>query len=146
MEITRRLMEMKQAVVLMSDELIFEGWAVSRQCGSIWQPGLAMITNWRIIFLDLDRGLSAIPISREVEVERSTPTTLIITAWHDRMTLDFDGPSALVAVKSLLRQAPGWANEGLDRSKTGIGGMCSQWRDLVRDTGVTVRPTASRGG
>ena len=144
MEITRRLMDMKQAVKLLADELLFEGYAVSRDYGAVCRPGLALVTNWRIIFLDPDTGLSAIPISREVEVERATPTTLIITAWHDRMVLNFDGPSALESVKSLLKQAPGWASAGLDMSRTGIGQRSHEWRDMVIDGGVTVRSASAR--
>lgn len=146
LELTGHLMALKQAVALLADERLFEGWAVSRHCGTVWTPGLAMITNWRIIFLDPGAGISAIPISREVEVVRSTPTTLIITAWHERMVLDFDGPAALVAVKGLLKQAPGWATAGLDGSRTGIGAASGQWRDLAGDTGVTVRSTPVRPG
>lgn len=141
MEITRRLMEMKQAIPLLTDELLVEGWAVSRDCGSSWRPGLALITNWRIICLDPDTGLSAIPISREVEIECSTPTTLIISAWHERMVLKFDGPSALASVKRLLKQAPGWASAGLNASRNTPGRITHEWRDLAVDGGVTVRAT-----
>lgn len=139
-------MAMKQALALMTDELVFDGWAVSRECGPVWKPGLVMVTNWRVIFLDPDTGQSAIPISGEVVVERVTPTTLMISAWHDRMTLDFDSPSALVAVKSLLKQAPGWANRGSTKSQTNDGNPASQWRGPVMDTGVTVRRAVPSAG
>ena len=133
-------MEMKRTLTLLTDEQVFEGWAVSRTIGQDQQPGLAVITNWRIIFLDPSAGMSAIPISREVRVTRSTPTTLIIKAWHDRMVLEFDGPSALTAVKALLKQSPGWASVGLGRGRVGSADEHGPWRDRMADDGVTVQP------
>ncbi|QSF55153.1 hypothetical protein [Brevundimonas fontaquae] len=139
-EITGRLIEMKRALTLLTDEQVFEGWAVSRKIGEELQPGLAVITNWRIIFLDPTAGMSAIPISREVRVTRLTPTTLIIQAWHDQMILEFEGPSPLATVKALLKQSPGWASIGPGRESAGSAEEHGRWRDRMADGGVTVQP------
>ena len=115
MELTRRLIALQSTIALLNKETVFEGWAVEREWGGRRLPGLAVVTNWRILALDLDGGMSAIPTSRIMDVVSEPPAVLIVSGWHDRMVLHFDGPEPRLAVATLLSQPAGWEFRGLKR-------------------------------
>ena len=118
MDIAKRLMELKDDTVLLDGEVHLEGWAAERSCSGRSVRGLAMVTNWRIVFADVERGMSAIPIDAILSLNVLEPAGLLLTAWHDQMRLTFDGRPALRAVVDLLRQAPAWdaVNRSVARS------------------------------
>lgn len=108
LEITERLMELRDATALLEGEVLIEGFAAER-CGSgAALPGLALVTSWRIIFVDVESAMSAIRIGGILSLDVVPPATLVISAWHDQMRLAFDGPAALTAVVDLLRREPAW--------------------------------------
>lgn len=113
MKLSRRLFDLRSTITLLNDEIVFEGWAAEREWGSRRLPGLVILTNWRIMALDLEGGMSAIPISRISEIASAAPANLAVHCWYERMVLYFDGPDAKKAVVKMLAQRPGWDLLGL---------------------------------
>lgn len=108
LEITERLMELRDATALLEGEVLIEGFAAERAGSGAALPGLALVTSWRIIFVDVESAMSAIRIGGILSLDVVPPTTLVISAWHDQMRLAFDGQAALTAVVDLLRREPAW--------------------------------------
>jgi len=108
LENAKRLMGLRDATVLLDGEVLIEGFAAERSGTGAALAGLAMVTSWRIIFVDVEAAMSAIPIEGILSLDVLSPATLIISAWHDQMRLAFDGRPALLAVVDLLRREPAW--------------------------------------
>lgn len=108
-----RLVHLKRNLVMLGGETLFEGWAATRTAPDETSPGLVLVTNWRIVFLDPTGACAAFPTSGLLDLTICPPATLKLTAWHDRITLRFDSAEALAAVVGLLRQSPGWDAVGL---------------------------------
>lgn len=87
---------------------MLEGWAADRVSVRERRLGLVLLTKWRIIFVDMNGGFSAIPIAKIDYVEIVSQTQVMIAAWYDRLHLAFDGRGPLSAVLNLLRQDPNW--------------------------------------
>ncbi|WP_332766884.1 hypothetical protein [Phenylobacterium sp.] len=100
---------LRRSLTLFEGETLLEGWAAERVMSGEGRLGLAIVTNWRLIFIDSEQRLSAIPIAKIDEVAIPSPRRLAIRTWYDRMDLVFDGPAAAVAVLNLLRQDPKYA-------------------------------------
>ncbi|MGC1302749.1 MAG: hypothetical protein WA840_10280 [Caulobacteraceae bacterium] len=96
--------ELRRKVVLLKGETLFDGWAVERHCGDRHSPGLVLLTNWRLIFIDVDGVFSAAPIAKIDRVEILSSTQLIIVAWYDSLNLDFEAAGSTASVFNLLRQ------------------------------------------
>ena len=101
-------MELRDATALLDGEILIEGFAAERSGSGATLRGLALVTSWRIIFVDVESAMSAIRIGGILSLDVAPPATLVISAWHDQMRLAFDGRAALTAVVDLLRREPAW--------------------------------------
>lgn len=117
MGVTENLAVLRQAVRPLEGEIVIEGWAAERGCGDKRICGLALVSNWRFIFIDRERRLSAFPIFKIDYAERRSSTCVVLSTWYDRMQLSFDSPAALGAVVNLLRQDPDWAAAEFDTAR-----------------------------
>lgn len=113
MTLASRLVHLKRNLVMLDGEALFEGWAATQTAPEEASPGLVLVTNWRVVFLDLTGAYAAFPTSGLLDLTICPPATLKLTAWHDRITLRFDSAEVLAAVVGLLRQSPGWDAVGL---------------------------------
>jgi len=109
---------LRRSLPLFEGESLLEGWAAERMMSGEGRLGLAIVTNWRLIFIDGGQRLSAIPIAKIDEVAIPSVRRLAIRAWYDWMDLIFDGPAAAGAVLNLLRQDPKYAAR-----ESGLGAM-----------------------
>lgn len=117
MGVTENLAALRQSVRPLEGEVMIEGWAAERGRGDERVCGLVLASNWRFIFIDPKKGLSAFPIFKIDYVERRSPTCVVFSTWYDRMQLSFDNQAALGAVVNLLRQNPNWAAAEFDLSR-----------------------------
>ena len=108
MSVTENLSGLRAAVCPLEGEVVIEGWAAERGRGDERVCGLALVSNWRFIFIEPERRLSAFPIFKIDYVEHRSPTCVVLATWYDRMQLSFDNQAALGAVVNLLRQNPNW--------------------------------------
>lgn len=108
LENAERLIELRDATALLDGEVLIEGFAAERSGTGPSLPGLAMVTSWRIIFVDIESSMSAIRIGGILSLDVLPPAILVISAWHDQMRLAFDGRAAMTAVVDLLRREPAW--------------------------------------
>ena len=95
-------------VTMLGDEHLLEGWAAL--AGQSGGPvlGLVLLTDQRVIFIDVQAGLTAFPISKISHVEVIGPCAVTFTVWYGTMALTFDGPGIRGTMLNLLRQDPGW--------------------------------------
>lgn len=129
LENAERLMGLRDATVLLDGEVLIEGFAAERSGTGLAVPGLAMVTTWRIIFVDIEATMSAIRIGGILSLDVLPAATLIITAWHDQMRLAFDGRAALMAVVDLLRQEPAWDTVNPSSARSLRGADVRVWSD-----------------
>ncbi|WP_421931768.1 hypothetical protein [Phenylobacterium sp.] len=108
MEAADDLARLRKAVTLLDGEVMLEGWAADRVSVRERRLGLVLLTNWRIMFVDMKGGFSAIPIAKIDYVEIISPTQIMISTWYDRLHLAFDSRGPSSAVLNLLRQDPNW--------------------------------------
>jgi hypothetical protein len=108
LETAEVLARLRQDVVLLEGEVLLECWAAQRGGGGRRVLGLVLVTSWRIVFVDIEGGLTAFPIAKIDYVERVVPGQVLLSAWYDQINLAFDNQSALDAVLNLLRQDPSW--------------------------------------
>lgn len=106
MENTRRLAALRNQVALLEGETVFEGWAAGRVGQTDRQPGLALLTNWRLIVADISGGFSAIPITKIDRIGLPSPTTVRLTAWYETVSLNFESAAAAATLVNCLRQDP----------------------------------------
>ncbi len=130
MGVTENLAALRQAVRPLEGEVMIEGWAAERARGDERICGLALVSNWRFIFVDPREGLSAFPIFKIDYVERRSPTCLALSTWYDRMQLDFDNQAALGAALNLLRQDSRWAAAERDLAREAAGAASEGRRTL----------------
>lgn len=78
--------------------------------------GLFLLSSWRVMFLDVIGGFSAMPIASIEYLEIVSPTQVMISTWYDRLHLAFDSRGAFTAVLNLLRQDPSWSATEVDLS------------------------------
>lgn len=76
--------------------------------------GLLLLSSWRVMFVDVAGGFSAMPIANIECVEIVSPTQVAISTWCDRLNLGFDNGSAPAVVLNLLRQDRNWNAPELD--------------------------------
>jgi len=120
LETAGTLAGLRQAVTLFEGEVLLEGWAAQRQRGSGRVLGLVLVTSCRIVFVDVEGGLSAFPIAKIDYVELGAPGQVLLSAWYDQINLTFDGPAAANGVLNLLRQDRSW-NAALIKLANKIG-------------------------
>ncbi|WP_312165574.1 hypothetical protein [Phenylobacterium sp.] len=121
MGVTGNLAALRQGVRPLEGEVMIEGWAAERVRGEECVCGLVLVTNWRIMFIDAQGGLSALPIFKIDYAEHRSPTCVVLSTWYDRMHLSFDSPAALGAVANLLRQDPCWGAAEFDLARDPAG-------------------------
>lgn len=100
------LAALRQAVALLDGEVAIEGWAAERITGDCTELGVLLVTTRRVIFADIEGGLSAFPILKIDPVGVPSSAEVAISAWYGRMDLIFDNQAAANAVANLLRQDP----------------------------------------
>lgn len=106
MEDTRCLAALRDQITLIEGESVFEGWAAGRVGRVDRQPGLALLTNWRLIVADLSGGFSAVPIAKIDRIDLPSPTTVRLTAWYETVSLSFESAAAAATLVNCLRQDP----------------------------------------
>jgi len=125
------LLALRSAVRLLEGEVLLEGWAAEQITGRQGRPGLLLVTDWRIIFIDADAAFAAFPIVKVDLLRRAGTAQLTISSWYGRMQLAFDNWATASAVENRLRQAAGW--------KVALGQMTVAGRELA--TGPGAPPT-----
>jgi hypothetical protein len=106
LEDTRCLAALRDQVALFEGETLFEGWAAGRMGRVDRQPGLALLTNWRLIITDISGGFSAIPIAKIDRIDLPSPTVVRLTAWYETVSLSFESAAAAATLVNCLRQDP----------------------------------------
>jgi hypothetical protein len=106
LEDTRRLATLRDQIDLFDGETVFEGWAAERIGRVDRQPGLALLTSWRLIVADMSGGFSAIPITKIDRIDLLSSTTVRVTAWYETISLDFESAAAVAALVNGLGQDP----------------------------------------
>jgi hypothetical protein len=106
LEDARRLAALRDQIALFEGETVFEGWAAGRVDRLDRQPGLALLTNWRLIVADISGGFSAIPIAKIDRIDLPSPTTVRLTAWYEAISLGFESAAAAATLINCLRQDP----------------------------------------
>jgi hypothetical protein len=119
LETAEALAGLRRDVVLLEGEVLLEGWAAQRRQGGRRVLGLVLVTSWRIVFVDIEGGLSAFPIAKIDYVERAVPGQVLLSAWYDQINLAFDHQGALDAVLNLLRQDPSWNAVEIELGRAG---------------------------
>lgn len=107
MEDTKHLAALRDQIALLEGETVFEGWAAERLSRVDRKPGLALLTNWRLIVADISGGFSAVPIAKIDRIDLPSPTTVRLTAWYEAISLDFGSVAAAATLANCLRQDPG---------------------------------------
>jgi len=102
------LARLKESVGMLGGETLLEGWAADSERSGERVPGLVLVTNYRVIFIDVGGVLSAFPIAKIHSVEVHSPIKISISAWYGRLVLTFDNPGTSSAVLNLLRQDSNW--------------------------------------
>ena len=105
MEETASLVALRDQIVLLEGEILFEGWAADRS-GRVRQPGLALLTNWRLIVTDIGGAFFAVPIAKFDRIDRPSPTEVRLTAWYEAISLRFESDAAAANFVNWLRQDP----------------------------------------
>jgi hypothetical protein len=106
LEDTRRLAALRDQIALLEGETVFEGWAAGRVGRVDRQPGLALLTNLRLIVADISGGFSAVPIAKIDRIDLPSPTTVRLTAWYEAISLSFESAAAAATLVNCLRQDP----------------------------------------
>jgi hypothetical protein len=104
LEDTRCLAALRDQIDLLEGETVFEGWAACRVGRSNRQPGLALLTNWRLIVADINGGFSAVPIAKVDRIDLPSPTVVRLTAWYETVSLSFESAAAAATLVNCLRQ------------------------------------------
>ena len=104
MEDTRCLAALRDRIALIEGETVFEGWAADRVGGNNRQPGLALLTNWRLIVADISGGFSAVPIAKVDRIDLPSPNTVCLSAWYETVSLCFESAAAAATLVNCLRQ------------------------------------------
>lgn len=93
---------------MLGDEHLLEGWAAL--AGQSGGPvlGLVLLTDQRVIFIDVEAGLTAFPISKISDAEVTGPCAVTFRVWYGTMALTFDSPGILGAMLNLVRQDAAW--------------------------------------
>lgn len=104
MEDNRRLAALRDQITLFEGETALEGWAVERLGRGNRQPGLALLTNWRLIVADIGGGFCAIPTAKIDRIESPSPTTVRLTAWYETISLDLESAAVATTLVNCLRQ------------------------------------------
>lgn len=107
LEDAKHLVALRDQIALLEGEVVFEGWAAERLGRVDRQPGLALLTNWRLIVADIRGGFSAVPITKIDRIDLPSPTTVRVTAWYEAISLDFESEAAAATLANCLRQDPG---------------------------------------
>jgi hypothetical protein len=118
MEDARALARLRETVSLIGDERLVEGWAAYGAQSGVPVLGLILVTDERLIFIDIAGGMVAFPIRKVSAAEVTAPCKITFTAWFGRMSLSFDTPAALGSMLNLVRQDPAWGAEELNRVRT----------------------------
>lgn len=87
---------------------MLEGWGARRVNLGEQRAGLLLLSTWRVMFVDVAGGFSAMPIANIECVEIVSPTLVTISTWYDRLNIAFDNRSAPAVVLNLLRQDRNW--------------------------------------
>jgi hypothetical protein len=98
-----RLAALRDQIALFEGETVVEGWTAGR-VGR--RPGLALLTNWRLIIADIGGGFAAVPIAKIDRIDLPSPTTMRLTAWYETVSLSFESAAAAAALVNCLRQDP----------------------------------------
>ena len=106
MDDARDLAGLRGFVTMLGDEHLLEGWAAL--AGQSGGPVLVLLTDQRVIFIDVQAGLTAFPISKISHVEVIGPCAVTVTVWYGTMALTFDSPGIRGTMLNLLRQDPAW--------------------------------------
>jgi hypothetical protein len=106
LEDARRLAALRDQISLLDGEIVFEGWAAERLGRGDRRPGLAMLTNQRLIVADTGGGFSALPIAKIDRIDLPTATTVDLTAWYEAISLDFASAAAAATLVNSLGQNP----------------------------------------
>jgi len=116
-EDARALADLRRSLRLIGSEVILEGWAASFGQSLSPIPGLVLVTDWRVVFMDTSGRMMALPISKISITEVAPPCAVTFTVWYGRMALSFDTPSALRSVVGLMRQSSGWSSIEVNRMR-----------------------------
>jgi hypothetical protein len=108
MDNARDLANLRHSVPMLGDEHLLEGWAAL--AGRPEEPvlGLVLLTDQRLIFIDVDAVVTAFPIFKILTVVMTGARAAIFTVWYGTLALTFDSPQILAAMLNLLRQDPSW--------------------------------------
>jgi hypothetical protein len=106
LEDTGCLAVLRDQITMLEGETVLEGWAAGRVGRDNRQPGLALLTNWRLIVADIGGGFSAIPIAKIDRIDLPSPTTVRLAAWYETVSLSFASAAAAATLVNYLRQDP----------------------------------------
>lgn len=125
MEDARALARLRETAKLIGDERLLEGWAAYGAQSGPGVLGLILVTDARLVFVDIGGGMMAFPILKVLEASMTSPCKIILTAWFGQMSLTFDTPGSLSSMLNLVRQDPAWAavESNLVRQSLGPGGV-----------------------
>lgn len=108
------LVALRQTVALLYGETMLEGWAAYRVNAGDRLAGLLLLSSWRVMFVDVAGGFSAMPIANIKCVEIVSPTKVTVSTWYDKLSLAFDNESTPAVVLNLLRKDRNWNALELD--------------------------------
>ncbi|CAN7404745.1 hypothetical protein [Caulobacter sp. LjRoot300] len=103
------LATLRQDVILLSGEIVLEGWAAKRKDSHGQVSGLVLVTSERLLFVGADGHDLALPIFKIDTLEVIAPDTFAVVIWFGRLQLAFDNPAAAGAALNVLRQDNRWA-------------------------------------
>ena len=106
LRLSHDLLALRGGAPLLEGEVLLEAWAADRSVGLSVYPGLLLLTDWRVIFIETDGRLSAFPILKIDVVRRTGTAELTITAWYGCMQLAFDHQATASSVETCLRHDP----------------------------------------
>jgi len=104
LEDTQHLAALRDQIALLEGETVFEGWAAERLGRVARRPGLALLTNRRLIVADISGDFSAVPIAKLVRIDVLSPTTVRLTAWCEAISLDLESAACAATLVNCLRQ------------------------------------------
>lgn len=99
---------------MLHGETVFDGWAAYRVNAEERIAGLLLLSSWRVMFVDVAGGFSAMPIASIECVEIVTSTQVAVSTWYDKLNLAFDNEGTPAVVLNLLRQDRNWSALELD--------------------------------
>ena len=139
MQGARDLARVKDAVRLVGGEHLLESWVAQGEQAAGSVLGLVLVTDLRLIFVDVEGGLTAFPIPKIDAVEITSPCGLTLIAWYGRLALTFDNADVMASMLNMVRQDGEWNAVETERV-----GLCRPAAGAANERVVARTPDALR--